>query len=66
MPVISVTETQRIDPSGTLSDLYEIVFTITGHPGSFTFTVPKTGNVVADAAAIKAEEEATINALYGL
>jgi hypothetical protein len=66
MPVISVTETQQIDLAGTLTDLYEIVFTISGHPGSFTFTVPKSGNVVSDAAAIKAGMENVINELYAL
>ena len=46
MPVVAVSETQQVDPAGTLTDMYEVTFTITGRPGSFTVTVPKTGDPV--------------------
>lgn len=66
MPVVSVTESQQIDAAGTLTDVYEITFTIAGRPGAFNITVPKTGDPVAAAAAAIAAEEATVNAIYGL
>lgn len=66
MPVLSVTESQVIDAAGTIGDVYEITYQVEGHPGTFTFTVPKTGNAVADAQAARDELVAQVNALYGL
>jgi hypothetical protein len=66
MPVVSVTESQRVDPAGTLSDIYEITFTLADRPGSFTVTVPKTGDAVADAEAAINEVRAQVNAIYAL
>jgi hypothetical protein len=64
--VLSVTESQQVDPAGTLSDVYEITFTVGGHPGSFTVTIPKTGNAVADAQAAIDAVNAQVNAIYAL
>jgi hypothetical protein len=66
MPTLSVTESQVIDPAGTLSDVYEIVYQVADRPGSFTFRVPKTGDAVADAQAARDELVAQVNALYAL
>jgi hypothetical protein len=66
VPTLAVTESQVIDAAGTLSDVYEITYQVQGHPGSFTFTVPKTGNAVADAQAARDELVAQVDALYGL
>lgn len=66
MPTLSVTESQVIDAAGTLSDVYEITYQVADRPGSFTFTVPKTGDAVADAQAARDELVAQVNALYSL
>jgi hypothetical protein len=66
VPVLSVTETQDVDLAGTLHDYYEIVFTVSGRPGSFTIRVPKDGDPVAAAQAAISAEAATVAALYGL
>lgn len=66
MAVLSVTESQQVDAAGTLSDVYEITFTVGSRPGSFTATVPKTGSAVADAEAALAAVESQVNAIYAL
>ena len=66
MPVLSVTQSQVIDPAGTLTDVYEITYQVADHPGSFTFTVPKTADAVADAEAARDALVQQVNALYGL
>jgi hypothetical protein len=66
MPTLAVTESQLIDAAGTLTDVYEITYQVQGHPGSFTFSVPKTGNAVADAQAARDALVAQVDALYGL
>jgi hypothetical protein len=66
MPVLSVTESQQIDAAGTLHDVYEITYSVAGHPGSFTFTVAKTDNAVADAQAARDALVAQVDALYAL
>jgi hypothetical protein len=66
MPTLAVTESQVIDAAGTVQDVYEITYQVPGHTGSFTFTVPKTGNAVADAQAARDELVAQVDALYGL
>lgn len=63
---MSVTETQQVDPAGTLTDLYEITFTIAGRPGSFTVQVPKTGDPVSAAEAAIGAEAGAVNAMYGI
>ena len=49
MPVLSVNESQAVDLAGTLTDVFEIIFTVPGRPGSFTVTVPRGGDPVAAA-----------------
>ena len=66
MPVLSVTETQNVDLAGNLQDLYEIVFTVAGRPGSFTVQVPKSGDAVAAAEAAISAEASTVAAIYNL
>lgn len=66
MPVVAVSESQRVDAAGTLSDIYEITFTIQGRPGSFNVTIPKTGNAVGDAEAAVAAVAQQVNAIYGI
>jgi len=66
MPTLAVTESQVIDAAGTVQDVYEITYQVANRPGSFTFTVPKTGDAVADAEAARDALIAQVNALYGL
>lgn len=66
MPVLAVTESQRIDAVGTLEDVYEVTFTIDGKPGSFTVTVPREGDVVAAAAAQVGATKAQVLGIYDL
>jgi hypothetical protein len=66
MPVTSVTESQTVDASGQLTDVYEITYTIEGRPGSFTVQVAKTAQAVAEARDAIAELQAQVNAIYGL
>lgn len=66
MAVTAVTESQVVDPSGQLIDVYEITATIEGRPGSFTVTVPKAGDPVAAARAALAELEGEVGGIYAL
>jgi hypothetical protein len=66
MPTLAVTESQLIDAAGTLQDVYEITYQVADRPGSFTFTVPKTGDAVADAQAARDALVEQVNALYAL
>ena len=66
MPMLAVTESQLIDAAGSIQDVYECTYQVPGHPGSFTFTVPKSGDAVAAAEAAVAALTAQVNALYGL
>lgn len=66
MAVLSVTESQTVDAAGDLTDVYEIVFTVQGRPGSFTTQVPKAGDAVAAAKAAIDAESSTVSDIYGL
>jgi hypothetical protein len=66
VPVVAVTESQSVDASGQLTDVYEITVTLEGRPGSFTVTVPKAGDPVAAARAAIAELEGEVGGIYGL
>lgn len=66
MPVLSVTDSQEIDAAGELLNVYEIVYTIPGRPGSFTFTVPRQPDPVAAAEQAVADITAQVGAIYGL
>ena len=64
--MIAVTESQQVDLAGTLTDVYEITFTIQERLGSFNITVPKAGDPVAAAEAAISAEVSQVNAIYGL
>jgi hypothetical protein len=66
MPVVSVTESQTVDPAGNLTDVYEVTFTIEGRPGSFTVTVPQAGDPIAAARQAIADVEGQVGGIYGL
>lgn len=66
MPVVAVTESQQVSPAGTLSDVYEITFTLAGRDGSFTVTVPTSGDPVAAAQAAIGQVEGQVNAIYAI
>jgi hypothetical protein len=66
VPVTAVTESQTVDASGQLLDVYEITITLEGRPGAFTVTVPKAGDPVAAARAAIAELEGEVGGIYGL
>jgi hypothetical protein len=66
VPVVGVSESQVVDAAGSLSDVYEITFTISGQPGSFNVTIPKTGDAVADAEAAIGAVAQQVNAIYGI
>lgn len=64
--VLSVNESQSIDTAGNLTDVFEILVSIDGKPGTFTETVPKTGDPVAAAKAALDALDTQISAIYGL
>lgn len=66
MPVIAVSESQTIDPTGQLTDVYEITYTIPNRPGSFTLDVPKDANALAAAEAEINSLTETVNSIYSI
>jgi hypothetical protein len=66
MPVVSVTESQNVDAAGQLADVYEIVYTIPGKPGSFTVDVPKSGDALAAATQAISDLNETVLGLYAI
>ena len=40
MPVVAVAESQNVDATGNLTDVYEITYTVQDKPGTFTVDVP--------------------------
>lgn len=66
MPVVSVTESQTVDAAGQLTDVYEIVYTIPDRAGSFTVTVPKSGDPVAAARAAIEQLTGEVGGIYGI
>ena len=66
MAIVSVTEDQAPDPSGNLTDVFVVTFNIEGRPGTFTVTVPQSGDPVAAAAAAVAAREGEVSGIYGI
>ena len=64
--VTNVTEDQIPDPSGSgdLIDVFDITFTIPGHPGTFTEQVPQTGDAVTNAFNAIMAKLNTVDAIY--
>jgi len=66
MPIVSVTEDQQQDAAFNSIDVFVVVFTVPGRPGSFTITVPQSEDPVAAAAQAIAAKTAEVNGIYGL
>lgn len=66
MAIVSVTEDQQPDPSGNLTDVFIVTFNIDGRPGTFTVTVPQSGDPVAAAQQAVAAKEAEVTGIYAL
>jgi hypothetical protein len=66
MPVTNVSQDQEQDTSGNLIEVYTITFTVPNHSGSFTVTVPSSGDPVAAAQQAIAEQTQTVEGIYGL
>lgn len=66
MAVLSVVETQDVSLAGVITDEYEVVYQVPGRDTVVTFKVPRTGDVIADAEAIRDQIVAEVNALYAL
>jgi hypothetical protein len=66
VPVLAVAESQTIDPTGQLTDVYEITYALPGRPGTFTVDVPKTGDALAAAEAAINDLTGTVNGIYGI
>lgn len=66
MAVTSVQEDQQNDPAtGLLVDVFVVTFNIPGKPGSFTVTVPQSGDPVTAAQAAVAAKTAEVESIYG-
>jgi hypothetical protein len=66
MPVTNVSQDQEQDATGNLVDVYTITFTLSDRPGTFTVTVPASGDPVAAAQAAIAAQTSTVEGIYGL
>jgi hypothetical protein len=66
VPVVAITESQEIDAAGQLTNVFEITYTIPERPGTFTLTVPRSGDAVAAARAAIDELVSEVNAIYAL
>jgi hypothetical protein len=66
MPVLAVAESQTIDATGQLTDVYEITYSLPDRPGTFTVDVPKTAGAVAAAEAAINDLTATVGGIYGI
>lgn len=64
--VISVTADQIPDVSDNLIDVYDVAFSITDKPGTFTVQVPTNDNPVTAAEAAIAAVVEQINSIYSL
>lgn len=66
MAVVSVTEDQQPDQVGNLTDVYVVTFTIADKPGTFTITVPQSGDPVAAASSEIAALTQQVEGIYAL
>lgn len=66
MPVTSVLQDQQQDVSGNLAEVYTITFTLADKPGSFTVSVPASGDPVAAAKAAIGALTSQVEGIYGI
>lgn len=66
MPVLAVAESQTVDPTGNLTDVYEITYSLPGRPGTFTVDVPKSGDALAAAEKEINDLTATVTGIYNI
>jgi hypothetical protein len=66
VPVVSVAESQNVDATGNLTDVYELTYTVPDKPGTFTVDIPKSGDVLAAAIAAINDLNETVLALYAI
>ena len=64
--VTSVTADQVPDASDNLIDVYDVTFTLTDKPGTFTVQVPTSGDPVAAADAAISAVVGQVGGIYGL
>lgn len=64
--VTSVTEDQVPDAAGNLIDVFDITFTLSDRPGSFTVQVSQAGDPVTEAKAAVDAKVAEVEGIYGL
>jgi hypothetical protein len=66
MPVLAVAESQTVDPTGNLTDVYEITYSLPDRPGTFTVDVPKSGDALAAAEAAINDLTITVEGIYSI
>jgi hypothetical protein len=66
VPVVAVAESQSIDVTGGLADVYELTYTVPDRPGTFTVTVPKNAQALAEAEAAISALTTQVNSLYAI
>lgn len=66
MAVTSVNQDQQPDAVGNLVEVYDITFTIPGHDGSFSVTIPRAGDPVAAAKQAIDDLTAQVESIYSL
>lgn len=66
MPVLAVAESQTVDPTGNLTDVYEITYSLPNRPGTFTVDVPKSGDALAAAEQAINDLTITVGGIYGI
>lgn len=64
--VSSVTEDQVPDAAGNLTDVFDITFTLSDRPGSFTVQVAQAGDPVPAAKAAIEAKVGEVEGIYGL
>lgn len=64
--VTSVTEDQVPDAAGNLTDVFDITFTLSDRPGSFTVQVAQAGDPVTEARDAIDAKVGEVEGIYGL